>query len=197
MANLSEFYSYRLIGKQMLVPTQYQQVCNTLLHYSLECPDNSDSTSVKSRPRTSEVLYFATVCTRRPSSSLLHILRSGTEKTLDSHVRRVRRWRMVLHPRTGQNLLMSGIDLLESPTGTVVAQRSEGGQGILGGKEGKGMWVWSDMVLVVLSSRMSSVEFSLTSRLDNVTCLTITTYPSCHGKPGQGRFFFPVNPLWK
>ncbi len=42
------------------------------------------------------------------------------------------------------------------PTGTAVAQRSEAGQGILGAKEGKGMWVWSAMVLTVLSSRMSA-----------------------------------------
>ena len=54
---------------------------------------------------------------------------------------RTRSWSMVRHPSTGQNLLMTGADLLESPTGTVVAQRSEAGQGILGAKEGKGMWV--------------------------------------------------------
>ena len=67
-------------------------------------------------------------------------LRSSTEKTLDSVVRRARSWRMVLHPRKGI-LLMSGTDLLGAPTGTVVGQRSEAGQGILGDKEGKGMWV--------------------------------------------------------
>jgi hypothetical protein len=43
-----------------------------------------------------------------------------------------------------------------TPTGTAVAQRSETGQGILGAKEGKGMWVWSAVVLAVLSSRMSA-----------------------------------------
>ncbi len=40
-------------------------------------------------------------------------------------------------------------------TGQAVAQRSETGQRILGAKEGKGMWVWSAVVLAVLSSRMS------------------------------------------
>jgi hypothetical protein len=44
-------------------------------------------------------------------------------------------------PRKGQNLLMAGDDLLNATTGTAVAQRSEAGQGILGAKEGKGMWV--------------------------------------------------------
>ena len=52
--------------------------------------------------------------------------------------------------------LMEGVDLLDPPTGTVVGQRSEGGQGILGATEGKGMWVWSAVVLAVLSSRMSA-----------------------------------------
>ena len=74
----------------------------------------------------------------------------GTEKTLDSTARLARNWIMVLHPITGQNLLMVGADLLDTPTGTAVVQRSEGGQGILGPKEGKGMWVWSTMVLAVL-----------------------------------------------
>ena len=62
---------------------------------------------------------------------------------------------MVRHPRKGQNLLMAGADLLNATTGTAVSQRSEAGQGILGGKEGKGMWVWSVVVLAVLSSCMS------------------------------------------
>ena len=56
----------------------------------------------------------------------------------------------------GRVLLMAGTDLLDTPTDTVVAQRSETGQGILGAKEGKGMWVWSAVVLAVLSSRMSA-----------------------------------------
>ncbi len=59
-------------------------------------------------------------------------------------------------------------------TGTAVAQRSEAGQGILGAKEGKGMWVWSAVVLAVLSSRMSAGGCSLAGRRDNVPCLAIT-----------------------
>ena len=69
---------------------------------------------------------------------------------------------------------MAGADLLDAPTGTAVAQRSEAGQGILGAKEGKGMWVWSAMVLAVLSSRMSAGGCSLAGRRDNVPCLAIT-----------------------
>jgi hypothetical protein len=71
--------------------------------------------------------------------------------------------------------MMSGSDLLDTPTGTVVVHRSETGQGILGVKEGKGMWVWSVVVLVVLSSRMSAGGCSLAGRHDNVPCLRITT----------------------
>jgi hypothetical protein len=49
----------------------------------------SDVTSLQSRPRTSEVQYFPTACTRMPSSALLHnALRSGTEKAMDSVARR-------------------------------------------------------------------------------------------------------------
>ena len=71
---------------------------------------------------------------------MLHnALRSGTEKALDSAARRAKSWSMVRHPSTGQNLLMAGADLLDAPTGTAVAQRSEAGQGILGAKEAKGM----------------------------------------------------------
>ena len=69
---------------------------------------------------------------------------------------------------------MAGADLLDAPTGTAVAQRSETGQGILGAKEGKGMWVWSAVVLAVLSSRMSAGGCSLAGRRDNVPCLAIT-----------------------
>ena len=65
---------------------------------------------------------------------------------------------------------MAGADLLDAPTGTAVAQRLEAGQGILGAKEGKGMWVWSAMVLAVLSSRMSAGGCSLAGRRDNVPC---------------------------
>jgi hypothetical protein len=81
---------------------------------------------------------------------------------------------MVCHPSTGQNLLMEGADLLKVPTGTAVAQQSETGLGILGAEEGKGMWVWSAVVLAVLSSRMSAGGCSLAGRRDNVPCLAIT-----------------------
>ena len=88
---------------------------------------------------------------------MLHnALWSGTEKALDSAARRAKSWIMVRHPSTGQNLLMAGDDLLDAPTGTAVATWSETGQGILGTKEDKGMWVWSAVVLAVLSSRMSA-----------------------------------------
>ena len=51
---------------------------------------------------------------------------------------------------------MAGADLLNGGTGTpAVLQRSESGQGILGAKEGRGMWLWSGVVVVVLSSHMS------------------------------------------
>ncbi len=69
---------------------------------------------------------------------------------------------------------MTGTDLLDTPTDTAVAQRSETGQGILGAKECKGMWVWSAVVLAVLLSRMSVGGCSLTGRRDNVPCLAIT-----------------------
>ena len=90
-----------------------------------------------------------TKCTRRSSSALIHnTLRSGTEKAMDSGVRLVRNCRMVRHPSTGWNLLMAGVDRLDGGTGTpVVSQRSESGQGILGAKEGRGMWLWSAVVV--------------------------------------------------
>ncbi len=48
---------------------------------------------------------------------------------------------MVRHPSTGWNLPMEGTDLLDGGTGTsVVSQRSESGQGILGDEEGRDMW---------------------------------------------------------
>ena len=54
------------------------------------------------------------VCTRRSSSTLFHnVLRSGTEKAMDSAVRHTRSSRMVRHPITGLTLLMSGADLLD------------------------------------------------------------------------------------
>ena len=127
------------------------------MHCCAERPGSSHATSRQLRPRTSEVLCFATACTRRSSSAVLHnALWSGTEKALDSAARRAKSWIMVRHPSTGQNLLMAGDDLLDAPTGTAVATWSETGQGILGTKEGKGMWVWSAVVLAVLSSRMSA-----------------------------------------
>jgi hypothetical protein len=73
---------------------------------------------------------------------------------------------------------MSEDDLLNVPTGTAVATWSETGQGILGSKEGKGMWVWSAVVLAVLSSRMSTGGSSLEGRRDNVPCLLITAIVS-------------------
>ena len=80
-------------------------------------------------------------------------LRSGTEKAMDSAARRARSCRMVRHPSTGWNLLMAGADRLDGDTDTaVVSQRSESGQGILGAKEGRGMLVWSAVVVAVLSS---------------------------------------------
>ena len=145
------------------------------MHCCAERPDRSHVTPLQSRPRTSEVLCFPTAQTRRSSSALLHnALWSGTEKALDSAARHARTWNMVRHPITGQNMLMTGDDLLDAPTGTAVAQRSETGQGILGAKEGKGMWVWSAVVLAVLSSRMSAGGCSLAGRRDNVPCLRIT-----------------------
>ena len=50
---------------------------------------------------------------------------------------------MVRHPSTGQNLLMTGTDLLNGGTDTPVSQLSEAGQGIMCVKEGIGnydMW---------------------------------------------------------
>jgi hypothetical protein len=74
-----------------------------------------------------------------------------------------------------EHLMMSGADLLDAPTGTAVVTWSETGQGILGAKEGKGMWVWSALVLAVLSSRMSAGGCSLAGRRDKVPpCLAIT-----------------------
>ena len=75
--------------------------------------------------------------------------------------------------------MMTGADLLDAPTGTAVVTWSETGQRILGAKEGKGMWVWSAVVLAVLSSRMSAGGCSLAGRRDNVPpCLAITAISS-------------------
>ncbi len=82
---------------------------------------------------------------------------------------------MVRHSSTGQNLLMAGADRLNGGTGTpAVSQQSESGQGILGAKEGRGMWVWLAVLLAVLSSRMSAGGCSLAGCRDNVPCLAIT-----------------------
>ena len=71
--------------------------------------------------------------------------------------------------------MRAGTDRLDGGTGTpVVSQRSESGQAILSVKEGSGMWLWSDVEVVVLSSHMSVTSCSLTGRRDNVQCLTIT-----------------------
>ncbi len=94
---------------------------------------------------------------------------------------------------------MAGADLLDPPTGTAVAQRSETGQGILGAKEGKGMWVWSAVVLAVLSSRMSAGSCSLAGRRDNVPCLAITAirnpleFRNLHASHALEEFLFLQN----
>ena len=91
--------------------------------------------------------------------ALFHdVLRSGTEckteKTMDSVSRHVSSCRMVHHPSTGWNLLMTGSDLLNGDTDKpAVLQRSESGQGILGAKESRGMWLWSTVVVEVRSCR--------------------------------------------
>ena len=83
---------------------------------------------------------------------------------------------------------MAGADLLKTPTGTAVAQLSEAGLGMLGAKEGKGMCVWSVVVLVVLSSRMSAGGCSLAGRRDNVPCLAITAKESTLTMFGSGLY---------
>ena len=70
---------------------------------------------------------------------------------------------------------MAGTDLLDGGTGTPAVSRwSESGQGILGAKEGRGVWFWSAVVVAVLSSRMLTVGCSLAGRRDTVSCLAIT-----------------------
>ena len=69
---------------------------------------------------------------------------------------------------------MSGSDLLDGGTGTSpspVSQRSESGEGILGVEEGRDMWLWSVVVVSVLSSHMSADGCSLVGHRDNVVCL--------------------------
>ncbi len=48
------------------------------------------------------------------------------------------------------------------------SESGEPGEGILGPKEGRGIWLWSPVTLAVLSSRISTVRYSLTGRHDNV-----------------------------
>ena len=82
---------------------------------------------------------------------------------------------MVRYPNTGWNLVMTGTDRLDGGTGTsVVSQRSESGQGILSAKEGRGMWLWSDVEVEVLSSHMTTGDCSLAGHRDNARCLVIT-----------------------
>ena len=70
------------------------------------------------------------------------------------------------HPRVGQNLLMTGADLLGGCTCTpAVSQRSESGQGIIGAKAGKGM-------LLLYSGGLDGTH--VTGRRVNVPCLAIT-----------------------
>jgi hypothetical protein len=116
---------------------------------------------------------------QRLSSSLLHM--SGTFKTIGTANATCAAARCVTlltrcnHPRVGQNLLMAGADRLSGGTGTpAVSQRSESGQGILGAKAGRGMLLWSAVVVAVLSSRMSAGGCSLAGRRDNVPCLATT-----------------------
>ena len=108
---------------QMSIPHKYEQACSAPDTVAAGAQASHKQTSIQSRPKISGVLHFATACTRRSSSDLLHnASRSGTEKAMDSAVRHAKSCRMVHHPSTGLNLLMSGTDLLS-------------GQRILCGKE--------------------------------------------------------------
>ena len=142
---------------QMSIPHKYEQACSAPDTVAAGAQASHKQTSIQSRPKISGVLHFATACTRRSSSALLHdALRSGTEKTMDSVARHVRSCSMVRHPSTGWNLMMAGADRLDGYTGTpAVSQRSESGEGILSVKEGRGMWLWSDVEVADLSSHMS------------------------------------------
>ena len=105
---------------QMSIPHKYEQDC-TAPDTVGQTPRHraQTSTSIQSWPQISGVLHFATARPRTSSSALLHDgLRSGTKKSMDSSARHVRICRMVCHPSTGRNLLMSGVDLLNGATGT-------------------------------------------------------------------------------
>ena len=145
---------------QMSIPPKYEQDCN-----SLDTVPAGAQASPK-QPRSNRDLKYSKYYTLQQlarggqwsSSTLIHdALRSGTEKAMDSGARRARSCRMVRHPSTGLNLLMSGADRLDGNTGIppAVSQRSESGQGILGAQEGRGLWVVAAVVVAVLSSRMS------------------------------------------
>ncbi len=116
---------------------------------------------------------------RRSSPDLIHnALWSGTEKTLHSAARHTRGCNMFLHPITGQNLLMSGTDLLNGVTDTTVSQLSDTGQGIMCVKEGIGKYdMWYGVVCNPVMS-CTSVVFSLVGGRDTVSCLVITVIPS-------------------
>ena len=69
---------------------------------------------------------------------------------------------MVRHPRTGQNLLTIGTDVLNGGTGTVISQRSETGRGILCVKEGIGKYdMWYGVVCKDVMSSCMSIGYSL------------------------------------
>jgi hypothetical protein len=79
---------------------------------------------------------------------------------------------MVRHPNTGQNLVMTGADLLNRGTVTPVSQPSEAEQGIKFAKEGIGKYdMWYGVVCKAVMSCTSAV-FSLAR--DTVPCLAIT-----------------------
>ena len=133
------------VDTQMSVLPKYEQDCR-----SLDTVVTDVQASPK-QPRSNGDLKYLNYYTfqqiprggRPQTCSTMHALRSGTEKAMDSTVRRARRCRMVRHPITGWNLLMARADRLDGGTGTSeVSQRSESGQGILSPKEGSGMWLW-------------------------------------------------------
>jgi hypothetical protein len=84
-------------------------------------------------------------------------LRSGKEKAMDSDSRHERSDRMVRNSRTGQNLLMTGTDLLNGGTVTVISRRSESGRGIMCAKEDVRKYdMWYGVLWLVCGVVMSS-----------------------------------------
>jgi hypothetical protein len=80
---------------------------------------------------------------------------------------------------------MTGADLLNGGTVTVVSQLSEGGQGIMCVKEDIGKYdMWYGVVCTDVMSYMSSV-FSLGGGRDTVPCLVITSISGVRGLRGQ------------